>query len=140
MNDVLGEHLTSGSIALSAAIGQLKAGTLRGLAISTAERLPEFPDIPTFKEMGYPDLVSSTWFALSGPANLPPAIVDRLNAEVVKALHAPDVQARFALEAIDTKSLNAAEFTAFFKDEMQRWTPLAKAVRDRAGANQGGSR
>jgi tripartite-type tricarboxylate transporter receptor subunit TctC len=128
VNDVLGGHLTSGSLALSAASGQLKAGTLRGLGIGTEERVPAFADIPTFKELGYPNLVSSTWFGLSGPANLPPPIVVRLNAEVVKALHAPDVQARLENEAIDLKSLNAADFTAFFKDEVVRWTPIAKAV------------
>ena len=134
VNDVLGGHLTSGSLALSAAAGQLKAGTLRGLGIGTEERLPAFPNIPTFKELGYPSLVSSTWFALSGPANLPPQIVTRLNTEVVKALHAPDVQARFESEAIDTKSLNAADFTAFFRDEVVRWTPIAKAVAAQAKA------
>jgi tripartite-type tricarboxylate transporter receptor subunit TctC len=128
VNDVLGGHLATGSIALSAAVGQLKAGEVRGLAISTEQRLPDFADIPTFKEQGYPDLVASTWFALSGPANLPREIVDRLNAEVVKAMHAPDVQARFEREAIDSMSLNAAEFTAFFKDEQKRWTPLARAI------------
>ena len=134
VNDVLGRHLTSGSLALSAAAGQLKAGTLRGLGIGTEERLPAFPDIPTFKELGYPDLVSSTWFGLSGPANLPPQIVARLNAEVVKSLHAGDVQARFEDEAIDIKSLSADEFTVFFKQEVVRWTPIAKAVAEQAKA------
>jgi len=134
VNDVLGRHLTSGSLALSAAAGQLKAGTLRGLGIGTEERLRAFPDIPTFKELGYPDLVSSTWFGLSGPANLPPQIVARLNAEVVKALHAGDVQARFEDEAIDIKSLSADEFTVFFKQEVVRWTPIAKAVAEQAKA------
>jgi tripartite-type tricarboxylate transporter receptor subunit TctC len=134
VNDVLGGHLTSGSLALSAAAGQLKAGTLRGLGIGTEARLPAFADIPTFKELGYPDLVSSTWFGLSGPANLPPQIVTRLNAEVVKALHAPDVQARLENEAIDLKSLNADDFTAFFKAEVVRWTPIAKAVAEAAKA------
>ncbi len=134
VNDVLGGHLASGSLALSAASGQLKAGTLRGLGIGTEERLPAFPDIPTFKELGYPDLVSSTWFGLSGPANLPPAIVARLNTEVIKALHASDVQARFENEAIELKSLDPAGFTAFFKQEVVRWTPIAKAVAEEARA------
>jgi tripartite-type tricarboxylate transporter receptor subunit TctC len=60
--------------------------------------------------------------------------VTRLNAEVVKALHAPDVQARLESEAIDSKSLNAADFTAFFKQEVVRWTPIAKAVAEQAKA------
>jgi tripartite-type tricarboxylate transporter receptor subunit TctC len=128
VNDVLGGHLVSGSLALSAAAGQLKAGALRGLAIGTEQRLPEFPDIPTFTEQGYPGLVSSTWFALSGPANMPPAVVDRLNTEVIKALHAPDVRARLEREAIDSKSLDSAGLTAFFKDDAARWLPIAKTV------------
>ena len=134
VNDLLGGHLMIGAIALSAAAGQLKSGAVRGLAISTEQRLPDFPDLPTFKEQGYPDLVASTWFALSGPAGLPQDIVNRLNVEVVKATHAPDVQARFAREAIDTKSLNAEDFNQFFKDEQARWTPLARRVAAEAKA------
>jgi tripartite-type tricarboxylate transporter receptor subunit TctC len=126
--DVLGGHIDAGLTALTAAAGQLSSGTARGLAISAEDRLPEYANVPTYKELGYPDLTTSTWFALSGPANLPRDIVDRLNAEVVKALHAPDVQERFRKEAIDTKTLDAEAFTAFFKAETQRWTPLAKAV------------
>jgi tripartite-type tricarboxylate transporter receptor subunit TctC len=137
VTDVLGAHIGAGLTALTAAAGQLSAGVLRGLAISSQERLPDFPDLPTYKEQGYPDLVSYTWFALSGPANLPRDIVDRLNAEVVKAMHAPDIQARFRKEAIDTKTLDADAFTAFFKAEAERWTPLAKVVAAQIKASGG---
>src|SRR5262249_28968334 len=126
--DVLGGHIDAGLTALTVAAGQLSAGNARGLASRSGERLPEFAGVPTYKEQGYADLVASVWFALSGPANLPRDIVTRLNAEVVKALYAPDVQERFRKEAIDTKSLDADAFTAFFKAEAERWTPLAKAV------------
>jgi len=136
--DVLGGHLATGVVSLAVGGEQIKAGTARGFAISTEERLPAYPDLPTYKEQGYPDLVSSTWFALSGPANLPREIVARLNAEVIKALHAPDVQARFEREAIDTKTLDADAFTAFYKAEAERWTPLAKevAAQVKAGSTQ----
>jgi tripartite-type tricarboxylate transporter receptor subunit TctC len=126
--DVLGGHLATGLVSLAVGGEQIKAGTARGFAISTEERLPAYPDLPTYKEQGYTDLVASTWFALSGPANLPREIVARLNAEVVKTLYAPDVQARFQREAIDTKTLDAEAFTVFYKAEAERWTPLAKAV------------
>ena len=68
VNDVLGGHLTSGSLALSAAAGQLKAGALRGLAIGTEERLPAFADIPTFKELGYPNagVLDLVWIVGAG--------------------------------------------------------------------------
>jgi tripartite-type tricarboxylate transporter receptor subunit TctC len=134
--DVLGGHLATGVVSLAVGGEQIRAGTARGFAISTEERLPAYPDLPTYKEQGYPDLVSSTWFALSGPANLPREIVERLNAEVVKALQVPDVQARFQREAIDTKTLDADAFTAFYKAEAERWTPLAKSV---AAQVKGGS-
>lgn len=128
VTDVVGGHLPLGSIALSATAGQLKGGAVRGLALSADQRLPEFPELPTYKERGFPELVSGTWFALAGPASLPPDIVERLNAAVVKAVQSPDVQARFEREGIDTKTLNSAAFTAFFKSEIDRWLPLAKAI------------
>jgi tripartite-type tricarboxylate transporter receptor subunit TctC len=128
VTDVLGGHLNAGVVSLTAAAGQITSAAVHALAISSEERLPAFSDLPTYKEQGYPDLTTATWFALSGPANLSKEIVDRLNGEVVKALQGPDVQARFAREAIDTKTLDAAAFTAFFKTEAERWTPLARAV------------
>jgi len=132
--DVLGGHLATGLVSLAVGGEQIKAGTALGFAISTEQRLPAYPDLPTYKEQGYPDLVTSTWFALSGPANLPRDIVGRVNAEVVKALQAPDVQARFQREAIDTKTLDADAFTAFYKAEAERWTPLARSVAAQAKA------
>jgi len=137
VNDLLGGHIALGATALTVAAGQLRAGTVRGLALSTERRLAELPDLPTYPELGYPQLVSSTWFALSGPANLPKEIADRVNTEIVKAFHAPEVQARFAKEAIDTKTLNTAEFTAFFLAEMARWTPLARSVAAQIKADSG---
>jgi tripartite-type tricarboxylate transporter receptor subunit TctC len=124
----MGGHIPVGLTALAAIAGQVQAGSVRGLAIATEKRLPAYPDLPTYEEQGYPGLVASAWFALAAPAGLPPDIVVRVNAEVVKALQAPDLQARFAREAIDTKTLDADAFTAFFKAEQERWTPLAKKV------------
>jgi tripartite-type tricarboxylate transporter receptor subunit TctC len=134
VTDVLGAHIGAGLTALTAAAGPLASGALRGLAVSSEERLPDFPDLPTYKEQGHPELIASAWFALSGPANLPREIVDRVNAEVVKAVHAPELQSRFRKEAIDTKTLDAEGFTAFFKSEAARWAPLAREVAERIKA------
>ena len=138
VTDVLGGHIATGITALAAVGGQVSSGAVRGLAIASEKRLPAYPDLPTYVEQGYAGLVGSTWFALSGPANMPREIVDRLNAEVVRILHASDLQARFAREAIDTKSLDADAFTAYFKAEAARWTPLARSVVDQVKA--GGTR
>jgi tripartite-type tricarboxylate transporter receptor subunit TctC len=138
VTDVLGGHIATGLTALAAVGGQVSSGAVRGLAIATEKRLPAYPDLPTYGEQGFPGLVGSAWFALSAPASVPREIVERVNAEVVKILQAPDLQARFAREAIDTKTLDAAAFTAYFKAEAERWTPLARSVVDQVKAGGGG--
>jgi tripartite-type tricarboxylate transporter receptor subunit TctC len=127
LTDMLGGHLPMASMTLTSGAAQISADKVRALAVSTPKRVADFPEIPTYVEQGFPDLVAYTWFALSGPANMPPDIVKRLNAEVVKALKLPDVQARLKREAIYTEAFTSEEFTAFFLREMERWTPIAKA-------------
>ena len=74
--DVVGGHVVFSTFTLSSSSAFIRAGTLTGIAVTSAERMPDYPDLPTFKELGYSDLVSSTWFSISGPAKLPKAIVD----------------------------------------------------------------
>ncbi len=125
--DLMGGHIPAASMTLTSAAGQIKAGAVRGIAITSAQRVPEFPDIPTYAELGFPELTATTWFALSGPAGLPADIVTRLNAEVIKALQQPDIRQRLDREAIHAEPLSPAQFTAFVQAEINRWTPIAKA-------------
>ena len=127
VTDLIGGQLSSVSTTLSTAAGQIRGGRARGLALSSAQRLPEYPDIPTFVEQGYPDLVATVWFSLSGPAGLPPEIVERLNAEVRRALELSDVRAKMRHEGIVPNRLDAKEFTAFVTDELRRWGPIVRA-------------
>ena len=127
LTDMLGGHLPAAAMTLTTAAGQLDAKRVRALAVSSPRRVADYPDIPTYAEQGFPDIVAHTWFGLSGPANMPPAIVRRLNAEVIKALRQPDVQERLRREAIYTEPFTPEEFTAFFQREIDRWGPLAKA-------------
>ena len=125
--DLIAGHIPAVSTTLTTAATQIRAGRARGLAISAADRLPEFPDIPTFKEMGYPDLVATVWFSLSGPAGMPAEIVEKLNAEVNRALAASDVRERLKPEGIVPSRMSAKEFSAFVADELKRWGPIVKA-------------
>jgi tripartite-type tricarboxylate transporter receptor subunit TctC len=127
MTDLIAGHIPSVSATLTTAAPHLRSGRARGLAISAQLRLPDFPGIPTFAEMGYPDLVATVWFSLSGPANLPAEIVERLNAEVNRALELPDVRERLKPEGIVPSRLNAREFSAFLADELRRWAPVVRA-------------
>jgi tripartite-type tricarboxylate transporter receptor subunit TctC len=126
MADLIGGHIAVTSTALTSAAGTIAGGKVRPLALTSAKRLPDFPNIPTYGEEGYPELVSNVWFALSGPKGIPADVVDKINAAVVKGLQAPEVQARLRLEGIVPEPMNAAAFTAFFKAEYERWAPVAR--------------
>jgi tripartite-type tricarboxylate transporter receptor subunit TctC len=110
--DVMAGQLTFGSMTWTTASGQISAGTVVPLATSAPQRLADFPTIPTFKEEGYPDLVSTTWFALAGPPGLPKDIVTKLNQEVVKAFARPEVLERLKVEQIITEPMSPQNMPA----------------------------
>ena len=127
VTDLIAGHIPAVSTTLSTASGQIRAGRAHALAISAAARLPDYPDLPTFAEMGYPDLVATVWFSLSGPAGLPADIVERLNAGVRQAFALPEVRERLKPEGIEPNRLGAREFSAFVAGELKRWGPVVKA-------------
>ncbi|MBV8537763.1 MAG: tripartite tricarboxylate transporter substrate binding protein [Alphaproteobacteria bacterium] len=124
--DVMGHHIQAGSVTLSTAAGQIKGDLVRALAVSTKQRVADFPDLPTLAELGYLDATSMIWFALAGPAGLPPEIAAKANAIVVKSFQSPEMQQRLAPEAIQTEPYTPAEFTAFVEAETRRWAPIAR--------------
>ncbi|HUQ75363.1 MAG TPA: tripartite tricarboxylate transporter substrate binding protein [Burkholderiales bacterium] len=126
VTDLMAGHIQSVSTTLSTAAGQIKSGKARALAISAAARLPDYPDVPTFAESGYPDLVATVWFSLSGPANMPAEIVQRLNAEVRRALETTEVRERLRHDGISPNRLDEEEFAAFVADELRRWGPIVR--------------
>jgi tripartite-type tricarboxylate transporter receptor subunit TctC len=126
--DLLGNQIPAAFIALPSANQHILSGKLRALATTAAKRLPEHPDVPTFAELGYPQLTARTWFSVSGPAGMPQPIVDRINAEVRRGLQTPELKKQLALESIESDDFDAATFTQFVKSEIDRWTPLAKSV------------
>jgi tripartite-type tricarboxylate transporter receptor subunit TctC len=124
--DVVAGNLTFGSMTWTTASGHIQAGTVLPLAVSSNERLRDFPDVPTLKELGYPELVCTTWFSLSGPPGIPAPIVEKLNREVVKAMQSPAVQKRLAFDQILTEPMDPAQFTKFVADEVARWRPISQ--------------
>jgi tripartite-type tricarboxylate transporter receptor subunit TctC len=106
---------------------QIKAGKLKALAILDRERHPRMPQVPTVVELGYPDIVMSTWFGLAMPAGTPRGIVDRVNAEVMKVLRAPEVVEKLQSMGIDPAKPNAPEdFGKFMRDDVARWSKVVK--------------
>jgi tripartite-type tricarboxylate transporter receptor subunit TctC len=130
--DLVAGHVQAASVTLIAVSGQIRAGRARALAMSSAARLAEFPEVPTFREAGYPELVASVWFSLSGPSGLPADIVAKLNLGVRRILQLPDVRERLRPEGIETNALDARGFANFVAAEVKRWTPLVRESGARA--------
>ncbi len=103
------------------------AGKVRALAISTAKRSAALPDVPTMMESGLPGFEATSWYCVVAPAGTPKAIVDRLNAEIVKGLKTPEMRQRLADDGAEVEPSTPAELAAFVHGEIAKW---AKAVKD----------
>ena len=107
-------------------IQHIRAGRLRLLAVSSAKRSPQLPDVPTVSEAGVPGYEFTTWFGLLAPARTPPAILARLNAELVKVVHAPDMKAQLEIQGYDPVGGTPQEFSAFIRAENAKYAKLVR--------------
>jgi tripartite-type tricarboxylate transporter receptor subunit TctC len=96
VTDLLANQIPAAFMTLSSANADVATGKLRLLALTSPQRLPEFPEVPTFAELGQPELTGTTWFSISGPAGMPGPVVERINLEVRRGLHTPAIQAMLA--------------------------------------------
>jgi tripartite-type tricarboxylate transporter receptor subunit TctC len=113
-------------------IFQLKAGRLRGLAVSTAERSPFLPDLPTVAEAGVPGYATSAWYAMLVPTETPADIIARLNAETAKVLTLPDVKSRLDATGMVPKSSSPEELGRHMHEEIEKWAKVVRALGLRA--------
>ena len=121
--DVVANHIDFATPTVTSASGQLRGGTVTGLAVSSEQRLSDYSDVPTFKELGY-DLVATNWFALAGPAGLPADIVRKVNHEINVAMAKPESQQRMREDGMLVQAMDAAQFRKFIEDEGVRWKPV----------------
>jgi tripartite-type tricarboxylate transporter receptor subunit TctC len=115
------------SISLSIQLQQIRAGKIRALAVTSAQRSPHLPDAPTVAEQGFKGYEELNWFGMFAPAGIPAGTAGRLNAEMNRALELPDVREKLGQLGLDFRSNSLAEFAAFIKIEVPK---QAKAVKD----------
>jgi tripartite-type tricarboxylate transporter receptor subunit TctC len=127
MVDTIAGNVPSMFDSLPSAAPHIKAGKVIALAVSGEKRSPAFPDVPTMKELGYPDLVSYSWFGISVPAKTPAPIVERIAADMQAILKEPAVVKRWDEIGAEPSTMTPAEVTRFVKDEIDKWTPVVKA-------------
>jgi tripartite-type tricarboxylate transporter receptor subunit TctC len=104
----------------------IKSGRLRPLAVTSAARAAALPDAPTISESGVPGYEVSPWFGVLAPARTPPALVTRLNSEIVKVLRSPAIRERFAVEGVEPVGNTSAQFASHIKQELDKWGKVVK--------------
>jgi tripartite-type tricarboxylate transporter receptor subunit TctC len=124
--DLISNRITFMIDPLAAAAPHIKSGTLRALAVSTPQRNPSFPGVPTAVEAGVPGYDFASWGGLFAPAGTPRDVLMRLNAEVTKALGSDDLRKRFEDMGLVAKASSPEEFGKFLQSEMIRWKALLK--------------
>jgi tripartite-type tricarboxylate transporter receptor subunit TctC len=122
--DLVGGHIAFAAQTLTSTAGQIRGGTLTPLILTSADRLPDFPDVPTFKELGYPEFVTTTWFSLSGPAGLPAEIVQKVNREIATVMARPEMARRMREEGMVIEALTPEAFKVMVERETQFWRPV----------------
>jgi tripartite-type tricarboxylate transporter receptor subunit TctC len=112
---------------LGSSAQHIRADRIKALAVASTKRSPAFPNVPTFAEMGLPDYVVSTWYGIWGVKGTPKEILDRMHAEVVKALATPELREIWANQGSDTSTMSQEQFARFVSSEVKRWAEVTKA-------------
>ncbi len=127
LTDLIGGHIDFASQTLPSTAAYMRGGALTPIALSARERVADFPDVPTLRELGY-DVVSTTWYSLSGPAGLPDDIVHKLNHELVRGMATPQSQARLRQNGLIDDPMDVPTFRKFVDAETARWAPVVQAA------------
>ena len=132
MNALMGNQVSAGIDVVLEALEAHRAGRVRVIAVSGERRSPALPDVPTFRESGYPNIVASGWFGMYAPARTPAPLIEAYNRALNKALGHPEVLERFAKLALEPGSGTAADLTRLEQVSTARWAPVVKATGFRA--------
>ena len=127
INAVVAGHTQIASTSMPPAVPMIKAGKLRALAVTSATRSPLLPDVPSITEFGYKEFDDYTWFGFFAPIGTPPAIVEKLNAAINRAMESSDIIDKFALLGMSSNHNSTTEFGNFLKTEVPKWAAVVKS-------------
>lgn len=128
LQDLMGGHVKASVVALQTAAPHVQNGKMRMLAVMSAERSPTFPDVPTLRELGLPDVVVNTWYGVVAPAGTPADIVRRVNADINALLQGKDIQEVMARQALTVAGGDSKRMGDLAEAELARWAQVVKAA------------
>ena len=132
MQDVIAGRIDLVVIGVPASAPHIRSGKLRALAVIAPQRLPALPDVPTVAEAGLPGFEVTTWYGILAPAGTPRPIITRLNTELVKVMHSPEMKERLAGIGTDPVTSTPEEFTAYIQAEIGKWADVIRKANLRA--------
>jgi tripartite-type tricarboxylate transporter receptor subunit TctC len=126
--ELLAGRLDATLTAISTALPHIQSGKLRVLGVASAVRSPIYPEAPTLREQGLANVVASGWYGFMAPVATPQPIVEKLQAEVIRALADPEVKQKLAAQGLEANGGTAAEFSRFIDDETRKWGEVIRAA------------
>jgi len=126
VNDLLGGHVQLMFGGISTSLPMVRAGKLRALGVTSLKRVAAAPDVPTLSESGLPGYEIVQWFGVLAPSGTPRTIITKLHGEIVKAIGSPNLRDRYTQQGLEPTSNTPAEFAAYMKVEIEKWSRLAK--------------
>ncbi|NDY83351.1 tripartite tricarboxylate transporter substrate binding protein [Orrella sp. NBD-18] len=127
--DLLGSQISMIFDNLPSALPHIKAGKLKALAVTSSQRVPQLPNVPTMVEAGVPGYDVMSWFGLLAPANTPKPIIDKLNQAIVEILKTPDVQQQIEAQGAIPTPETPAQFAAFIRNEIEKWNKVVQTAK-----------
>lgn len=124
----LGNHVDSLVLTLPPVTPHIRSGALRGIGVAADKRNSAIPDVPTYGEMGYPNVYSGSWVGFFAPAKTPDAVVEKLNAEINAVMKEPDSLDKIAKAGFDPLVKSVAEANDYYKSEVESWGKMVKAI------------
>lgn len=126
MTDLIAGHVPAFTAVISTAVPHVKSGKARAIAVTGIKRAEALPDVPTVAEAGIKGYAATNWYGLLAPAKTPRPVIDRLNKDLMAALHFPEVVRQLKDRGIDAAPGSPAEFTKFVRDEEKKWVPVIR--------------
>ena len=126
LQDLIGGNVDMMFDGLGSSAAHIRAGRIKAIAVAAPKRSPAIPDVPTTAEVGLPDYVVSTWYGIWGVKGTPKEILDRMHAEVVKALQSPELREIWQSQGSETTTMSPDDFSRFLSSEIKRWAQVTK--------------
>ena len=133
--DLIAGHVDAGFSTLPSTISFVRSGKLRALMVTDRKRSAAAPDIPAAPEVGLPDMVLITWNGVLAPAGTPPAILDRLNKDIVAVMNTQEMKERVLTNAAEVRTMSRDEYAKFIREDLAKWSKLIKSSGLRAGGS-----